>query len=89
VKGGLPSSRSYSRVAATAPTEMMSAPIWTAFSELCRPGLSTYPLVVLARGFEPIYTELARHGNPPRAGVEANLGMPGAVVDWETYLGWH
>jgi hypothetical protein len=33
--------------------------------------------------------ELEKHGNPASAGVEANAGIPGSVVDWETYLGWH
>ncbi len=28
-------------------------------------------------------------GIPPWAGVEANAGIPGSLVDWETYLAWH
>ena len=39
--------------------------------------------------FKPIYDELEKHGNPPWAGVEANAGIPGSMVDWETYLAWH
>ena len=44
---------------------------------------------VLGESFKPIYDELEKHGNPPWAGVEANAGIPGSVVDWETYLAWH
>ena len=40
-------------------------------------------------GFKPIYDELEKHENPPWAGVEANAGIPGSAVGWETYLGWH
>jgi len=46
----------------------------------------------LAMSEEPkylIYDELEKHGNPGWAGVEANAGFPGSVMDWETYLAWH
>lgn len=89
VDAGIPSNKLYPHVAAPAPIEMTCAPIWTAFNEYCRPGWSTYAVMVLAPNFNAIYDELAKHGNPPWAGVEANAGFPGSVVDWETYLGWH
>src|SRR5262245_49102168 len=34
-------------------------------------------------------TSSKKHGNPVWAGVEANAGIPGLFVDWETYIGWH
>ena len=40
---------------------------------------------VLEANFQAIYNELEKHGNPAWAGVEANAGFPGSVVDWETY----
>jgi hypothetical protein len=67
----------------------MNAPIWTAFNKFSRPGWTTYAVQVLGESFKPLYNELAKHGNPAWAGVEANAGMPGSVVDWETYLAWH
>jgi hypothetical protein len=67
----------------------MNAPIWTAFNEYSRPGWTTYPVMVLGANFQAIYNELEKHGNPAWAGVEANAGFPGSVVDWETYLAWH
>lgn len=79
----------YPHVAAPASIEMTNAPIWTAFNKYSRPGWTTYAVEVLGEGFQPIYGELEKHGNPVWAGVEANAGMPGSVVDWETYLAWH
>ena len=67
----------------------MNAPIWTAFNKYSRPGWTTYAVMVLGQNFRPIYDELEKHGNPAWAGVEANAGFPGSVVDWETYLAWH
>jgi hypothetical protein len=64
--------------------EVMNAPIRTAFNQYSRPGWTTYMVEVLEEGFKPIYDELEKHGNPAWAGVEANAGMPGSVVDWET-----
>jgi DUF1680 family protein len=89
VDAGLPRDKLYPHVAAPAPIEVMNAPIWTAFNAYSRPGWTTYAVEVLERSFQPIYDELAKHGNPPWGGVEANAGIPGSVVDWETYLGWH
>jgi hypothetical protein len=43
----------------------------------------------LAIDFGPLYRELARRGNPPWAGVEANAGFPGSAVGWEGYLARH
>jgi hypothetical protein len=45
--------------------------------------------MVLGENFKAIYDELEKHGSPAWAGVEANAGMPGSFVDWETYLAWH
>ncbi len=89
VDAGIPPEKLYPHVAAPAPIEMTNAPIWTAFNKYSRPGWTTYAVEVLEGNFKPIYEELEKHGNPPWAGVEANAGMPGSVVDWETYLAWH
>lgn len=89
VVAGIPAEKLYPHVAAPAPAEVMNAPIWTAFNKYSRPGWTTYAVGVLGEGFKPIYDELEKHGNPPWAGVEANAGIPGSAVDWETYLGWH
>jgi hypothetical protein len=89
VDAGIPSEKLYPHVAAPAPIEVMNAPIWTAFNKYSRPGWTTYPVGVLGESFKPLYEELEKHGNPPWAGVEANAGIPGALVDWETYLAWH
>ena len=89
VEAGIPAEKLYPHVAAPAPIEVMNAPIRTAFNQYSRPGWTTYAVGVLGQGFKPLYDELEKHGNPPWAGVEANAGMPGSVVDWETYLAWH
>ena len=89
VDAGIPAEKLYPHVAAPAPIEMMNAPIWTAFNKYSRPGWTTYAVEVLGENFKPIYDELEKHGNPAWAGVEANAGIPGSVVDWETYLAWH
>jgi hypothetical protein len=89
VDAGIPPEKLYPHVAAPAPIEEMNAPIWTAFNKYSRPGWTTYPVGVLGEGFKPIYEELEKHGNPPWAGVEANVGIPGSIVDWDTYLAWH
>ncbi len=89
VDAGIPAEKLYPHVAAPAPVEAMNAPIWTAFNKYSRPGWTTYAVGVLGEGFKPLYDELEKHGNPAWAGVEANAGVPGSVVDWETYLAWH
>ena len=89
VVAGVPAEKLYPHVAAPAPGEMSNAPIWTAFNKYSRPGWSTYPVTVLGQSFKPLYDELEKHGSPAWAGVEANAGVPGSVVDWETYLAWH
>jgi hypothetical protein len=89
VVAGIPSEKLYPHVAAPAPIEVMNAPIWTAFNKSSRPGWTTYPVELLGASFKPIYAELEKHGSPAWAGVEANAGIPGSVVDWETYLAWH
>jgi hypothetical protein len=89
VDAGIPAKKLYPHVAAPAPIEQMNAPIWTAFNEHSRPGWTTYAVMVLGENFKAIYDELQKRGNPGWAGVEANAGFPGSVVDWETYLAWH
>lgn len=89
VDAGIPSSRLYTHVVAPAPQESTNAPIGIAFNPYSRPGWTTYPVGALADDFEAIYSELKKHGNPAWAGVEANVGIPGSSVDWETYLGRH
>ncbi len=89
VDAGIPAEKLYPHVAAPAPIEVMNAPIWTAFNKYSRPGWTTYAVGVLGESFKAIYDELEKHGNPAWAGVEANAGIPGSVVDWETYLAWH
>ncbi len=89
VHAGIPAEKLYPHVAAPAAIELMSAPIWTAFNKSSRPGWTTYAVGVLGESFQPIYDELKKHGSPPWAGVEANAGMPGSIVEWETYLAWH
>ncbi|MGO8751164.1 MAG: family 14 glycosylhydrolase [Thermoguttaceae bacterium] len=89
VDAGIPAEKLYPHVAAPAPIEGMNAPIWTAFNKFSRPGWTTYAVGALGESFQPIYDELEKHGNPAWAGVEANAGVPGSAVDWETYLGWH
>jgi len=89
VEAGIPAKDLYPHVAAPAPIEVMNAPIRTAFNQYSRPGWTTYAVGVLGQGFKPLYDELEKHGNPAWAGVEANAGLPGSVVDWETYLAWH
>ena len=89
VDAGIPAEKLYPHVAAPAPIEAMNAPIWTAFNEYSRPGWTTYAVMVLGENFQAIYDELEKHGSPAWAGVEANAGIPGSFVDWETYLAWH
>jgi hypothetical protein len=89
VDAGIPAEKLFPHVAAPAPIEMMNAPIWTAFNKYSRPGWTTYAVTVLGESFQAIYDELEKQENPAWAGVEANAGIPGSVVDWETYLAWH
>jgi hypothetical protein len=89
VDAGIPAEKLYPHVVAPAPAEMTNARIWTAFNQYSRPGWTTYSVTALREGFKAIYDELEKHGNPAWAGVEANAGVPGSVVDWETYLAWH
>jgi len=89
VDAGIPAAKLYPHVVPQLPAEVTHTSITAAFNQWSRPGWTTYPVGVLANGFEPLYRELKKHGNPNWAGVEANTGMPGGSVDWETYLGWH
>jgi hypothetical protein len=89
VRAGLPAQKLYPHVPAGADLETTSSPVWAAFNAWSRPGWSTYPVGPLQRSFQPLYAELKKHGDPPWGGVEANLGMPGSLADWESYLAWH
>jgi hypothetical protein len=89
---GIPCSRIYTHVAASPPQDASNnAPIPIVFNPYARPGWTTYPMGTLENGFQPLYDELAKHGDPAWGGVEANatLANPNAAVSWEEYLGWH
>jgi len=89
VQAGLPARKLYPHIPAGLPLEVTSAPVESAFNGWSRPGWSTYAVGPLGKSFEPLYDALKKHGSPPWGGVEANDGMPGTQVDWESYLGWH
>jgi hypothetical protein len=89
VQAGLPAWKLYPHIPAGAPLEMTSTPVGAAFNAWSRPGWSTYPVGTLEQNFQPLYDALKKHGNAPWGGVEANIGIPGALVDWESYLAWH
>jgi hypothetical protein len=89
VQAGIPARKLYPHIPAGASMETTCSPVWAAFNPWSRPGWSTYPVGPLAQNFQPIYGALKQHGSPPWGGVEANVGMPGTLVDWETYLAWH
>ncbi len=91
---GIPCSRIYTHVAASPPQDKSNnAPIDIVFNPHARPGWTTYPIGTLAKGFQPLYSELAKHGNPAWGGVEANAAFtspdPAVRVSWEQYLAWH
>lgn len=89
VDAGIPCSKIYTHVAApTSQDDSDNAPRRIAFNPYARPGWSTYPVGTLENGFQPLYDEIARHGNLPWGGVEANA-TPNAAVSWEEYLAWH
>jgi hypothetical protein len=92
VDAGIPCSRIYTHVAAAPPQEdNNNAPTSIVFNSYSRPGWTTYPLGTLAKGFQPLYHELATHDNPAWGGVEANNAAftnPSAP-GWEDYLAWH
>jgi hypothetical protein len=92
VDAGIPCWRIYTHVAASAPQDdNNNAPIRIVFNPYARPGWTTYPIGMLANGFQPLYDELAKHGNPVWGGVEANnpaFAIPNAP-SWEKYLAWH
>ena len=89
VQAGLPARKLYPHIPVGIPLEVTSAPVESAFNAYSRPGWSTYPVGYLGKNFQALYDALKKHGSPPWGGVEANVGMPGTLVDWETYLGWH
>jgi hypothetical protein len=87
-EAGVPRNRLYPHVVPQT-AGMSGARVSGAFNAWSRPGWTTYPVGLLSAGFGALYSELEKRGNPPWAGVEANAGMAGGAVDWETYLGWH
>jgi len=89
VQAGISSQKLYPHIPAGIPLEATSAPVESAFNAWSRPGWSTYPVGYLGKNFHALYDALKKHGNPVWGGVESNVGMPGTLVDWETYLGWH
>lgn len=89
VQAGLPARKLYPHIPAGADQEMTSAPVEAAFNAWSRPGWSTYPVGPLEQSFQPLYEALTKHGSPPWGGVEANVGFPGTLIDWESYLAWH
>jgi hypothetical protein len=89
VQAGLPARKLYPHIPAGASIEMTSAPVESAFNAYSRPGWSTYPVGPLEQSFQPLYAALQKHGSPSWGGVEANVGFPGTLIDWESYLGWH
>ncbi len=92
VDAGIPCSKLYTHVATSSAQDTdNNAPIGIVFNPYARPGWTTYPLGTLANGFQPLYKELAKHGNPAWGGVEANnaaFANPNAP-SWEKYLAWH
>jgi hypothetical protein len=96
VSDGIPSSKLYTHVAGAAGVagwaayDYVNAPLSAAFTDFARPGWTTYPVGPLANGFEPIYDELARHGNPPWGGTESSPSIgTGTGIDPYEYLRWH
>ena len=87
-EAGVPRKKLYPHVAPQSP-EMSSVPVSAAFNAWSRPGWTTYPVGLLGSGFGALYGELQKRGNPRWGGVEANAGIAGWALDWETYLGWH
>ena len=96
-EAGIPPSKLYTHVAGATGVpgwpgyDYMNAPLSAAFAESARPGWTTYAGGPLASGFEPIYDELDRHGNPPWASTEASpaVSASGSGIDPYEYLGWH
>jgi hypothetical protein len=92
VDAGISCSRIYTHVAASSlQDDNNNAPIGIVFNPYARPGWTTYPQGALANGFQPLYDQLAKHGDPAWGGVEANnaaFANPNAP-SWEKYLAWH
>jgi hypothetical protein len=83
----IPCSRIYTHVAASV-LQSDNAPLSIVFNPYARPGWTTYPQSILENGFQPLYAELAKHGNPAWGGVEAN-NFSNPKAPWEKYLAWH
>ncbi|QDV82160.1 hypothetical protein [Planctomycetes bacterium TBK1r] len=95
-KGGVPSNKMYSHVAAGAGVvgspgvEFTNAPISIAFAESCRPGWTTYPVGPLQHDFGVLYEALAAHNNPPWASTEATpSGIGPGGTSMREYLQRH
>jgi hypothetical protein len=95
-KVGIQSSRLYTHVSAnggipgTVSCAFSNAPISAAFNSYSRPGWTTYAQGPLKNGLQPVYTELAKHGNPHWGSSEASDGaFGGYVVPPYEYLRWH
>ena len=54
-----------------------------------RPGSTTYPVGLLTARLARFTGNCRSAATPLRGGVEANAGIPGGALNWETYLGWH
>ena len=96
VKAGIPSSRLYTHVAASAGVpgtvacRFNNAPIAAAFNSYSRPGWTTYMAGPVQNDFGPIYKELAKHGNPHWGSSEASpSALGGPVVPTYEYLRRH
>ena len=92
VDAGIPCFKLYTHVGADPPQDdNNNAPINIVFNPYARPGWTTYPLGTLANRFQPLYDELAKHGNPAWGGVEANNAafITPSSPGWEEYLAWH
>jgi len=94
VSDGIPSSKLYTHVAGGGGVpgwpayDYFNAPLSAAFADFARPGWTTYPVGPLANDFEPIYDELARHGNPPWGATESSP-LFGAEIEPYEYLRRH
>ena len=95
-KGGVPSNKMYSHVAAGAGVvgspgvEFTNAPISIAFAESCRPGWTTYPVGPLQHDFGVLYEALSAHDNPPWASTEATpTGFGPGGTSMREYLQRH
>jgi len=86
---GVPSSRLYTHIAASAQgpqLEFTNAPIPMAFIRSARPGWTTYPWGPLEASFQPLLMALAANGNPHWGGTEAAPFDGTQAIDAYDYL---